>query len=106
MIETAFEPSDGAAFAVGLLNTWDELEPDPECLRDVGFVQRLLTRHGFTDAARVAREQDVDWLRSLRERLAPGATVVLDDIERERGDGGRGTERDPRGRNRPAVARA
>ncbi len=70
MTESAFEPSDGSAFAVGLLNTWDELEPDPECLRDVGFVQRLLTRHGFTDAARVAREQDVDWLRGLRERLS------------------------------------
>ena len=70
MTETAFEPSDGAAFAIALLNTWDELEPDPECLRDVGFVQRLLARHGLADAARVAREQDVDWLRGLRERLA------------------------------------
>ena len=36
MTETAFGPSDGAAFAVALLNTWDELEPDPECLRDLG----------------------------------------------------------------------
>ena len=69
MTETAFEPSDGAAFAVGLLNTWDELEPDPECLRDVGVAQRLLTRHGLADAARVARTADVDWLRGLRERL-------------------------------------
>ena len=70
MTVTAFEPSDGAAFAIGLLNTWDELEPDPECLRDVGVAQRLLTRHGLADAARVARAPDVDWLRSLRERLA------------------------------------
>ena len=70
MTETAFEPSDGAAFAIALLNTWDELEPDPECLRDVGVAQRLLARHGLADAARVARAQDVDWLRGLRERLA------------------------------------
>jgi predicted RNA-binding Zn ribbon-like protein len=67
---TAFEPSDGVAFAVQLLNTWDELEPHPECLRDVGVVQRFLARHGFGDAARVARADDVEWLRSLRGRLA------------------------------------
>ena len=70
MEHTAFDPSDGVAFAVQLLNTWDELEPDPECLRDVGFVQRFLARHGFSDAARVARARDVDWLRILRGRLA------------------------------------
>jgi len=70
MPDTAFEPSDGVAFAVGLLNTWDELEPDPECLRDVDFAERLLGRHGLADAARVVKLADVDWLRSLRERLA------------------------------------
>jgi predicted RNA-binding Zn ribbon-like protein len=70
MEETAFDPSDGVAFAIRLLNTWDELEPDPECLRDIGFVQRLLARHGFSDAARVARAGDIQWLRILRGRLA------------------------------------
>ena len=65
-----FEPSDGVAFALGLLNSWDELEPDPECLRDVGVLRRFLTRHGLTDAARVARDADVESLRSLRGRLA------------------------------------
>ena len=70
MPETVFEPSDGVAFAVGLLNTWDELEPDPECLRGVDFAQRLLGRHGLADAARVVKAADVDWLRGLRERLA------------------------------------
>ena len=54
MAESEFEPSDGVAFAVRLINTWDELEPDPECLGDVGFVRRFLDRHGLTDAARVA----------------------------------------------------
>ena len=68
--QNEFEPSDGAAFAVRLLNTWDELEPDPECLRDVDVVRRFLARHGFTDSARVARPDDVEWLRGLRGRLA------------------------------------
>ena len=67
---TGFEPSDGVAFALGLLNSWDELEPDPECLRDVGVLGRFLTRHGLTDAARLARDADVESLRSLRGRLA------------------------------------
>ena len=70
MTDTALEPSDGVSFAVGLLNTWDELEPDPECLRDVGFVQRFLARHGLEDAARVARADDLETLRGLRQRLA------------------------------------
>jgi predicted RNA-binding Zn ribbon-like protein len=65
-----FEPSDGTAFAVRLLNTWDELEPDPECLRDVDFVRRFVVRHGLTDAGRVAGEEDVESLRALRRRLS------------------------------------
>jgi predicted RNA-binding Zn ribbon-like protein len=68
--DTAFEPSDGVEFAIRLLNTWDELEPDPECLRDTGFVQRFLTRHGLADAARVVGDEDVEALRGLRGRLA------------------------------------
>lgn len=63
------EPTDGASFAIALLNTWDELEPDPECLRDTGFVERLLTRLGYADAARIVRDDDVASLRRLRERL-------------------------------------
>ena len=70
MTDTALEPSDGVSFAIGLLNTWDELEPDPDCLRDVGFVQRFLARHGFEDAGRVARDDDRESLRRLRESLA------------------------------------
>jgi predicted RNA-binding Zn ribbon-like protein len=65
-----FEPSDGVAFALALLNTWDELEPDPECLHIEGFLGRFLTRHGLTDAARVAGDADIESLQSLRERLA------------------------------------
>jgi predicted RNA-binding Zn ribbon-like protein len=64
-----FQPIDGVAFALGLLNSWDELEPDPECLRDAGVVQRFLTRQGLADAARVADDADVESLRTLRGRL-------------------------------------
>jgi predicted RNA-binding Zn ribbon-like protein len=77
--ESEFEPSDGVAFAVRLINTWDELEPDPECLGDVGFVRRFLDRHGLTDAARVARDDDVEWLRDLRG----GLTRAWDAVDEE-----------------------
>ena len=70
MADAEFDPGDGTAFAIRLLNTWDELEPDPECLRDVGFVRRFMARHGLTDAARAAGEEDIESLRSLRGRLS------------------------------------
>ena len=70
MGEPEFQPSDATAFAIALLNTWDELEPDPECLRDADFVRRLVARHGLTDAARVAGAEDVESLRALRGRLS------------------------------------
>ena len=78
MVATEFEPGDGVAFALRLLNTWDELEPDPECLRDVDFVRRFLSRQGFDDAARVADATDVEWLRELRGRLT-GAWDAADE---------------------------
>ena len=55
---------------IRLLNTADGLQPDPECLRDVGFVQRFMARHGLTDAERAAGEEDIESLRSLRGRLS------------------------------------
>ena len=61
-----FAPSDGLALAVRLLNTWDELEPDPELLSGVDSAQRLLRRHGYDDAAEVVDEAEVRWLRRLR----------------------------------------
>ena len=63
------DPADGVTFAVDLLNTWDELEPDPECLRDAGFVQRFLSRHGLDEAAALADAEDLEALRDLRGRL-------------------------------------
>src|SRR5215213_11197011 len=70
MSANELEPPHGVGFAVGLLNTWDELEPHPECLRDLDFVRRFLARQGFRDACSVARPGDLEWLRALRERLS------------------------------------
>ena len=39
--------NDPVALAVDLVNTWDELEPDPELLRDAAALKRFLARHGY-----------------------------------------------------------
>src|SRR4029453_2398343 len=67
--ERLFDPSDGMAFVVRLLNSWDELEPDPELLRDPEIAGRFLRRHGFDDAARLADERELQRLRTLRGRV-------------------------------------
>jgi predicted RNA-binding Zn ribbon-like protein len=64
-----FDPSDGMAFVIRLLNSWDELEPDPELLRDPRIVARFLRRHGFDDAAAAANQREVERLRALRTRI-------------------------------------
>jgi len=56
-------PDDPVAFAVALVNTWDELEDPPELLRDRVILRRFLGRHGFE---RVPKLEDV---RVLRDRL-------------------------------------
>ena len=68
-VERWFEPGDGMAFVVRLLNTWDELEPDPELLRDPSIASRFLRRHGFDDAAALADDEEVASLRGLRARV-------------------------------------
>ena len=80
MADAEFQPGDGTDFAIRLLNTWDEFEPDPECLRDVGFVQRFMSRHGLTDAERAAGEEDIESLRSLRGRLSRAWDAANEEI--------------------------
>jgi predicted RNA-binding Zn ribbon-like protein len=58
----------GIALAVDLLNSWDELEPDPELL-SVRWLRYYLGFHGYEDAAAAVDEADVPRARELRERL-------------------------------------
>ncbi|HSC92373.1 MAG TPA: CGNR zinc finger domain-containing protein [Gaiellaceae bacterium] len=68
-VERLHEPTDGMAFVVRLLNSWDELEPDPELLRDPAAAARLLRRHGFDDAAARVDDDELEALRELRTRV-------------------------------------
>jgi len=89
MEATAFEPGDGAAFAVRLLNTWDELEPEPE--RDANPLpgcERLMH-----PACRDERSQE--WLQSKDESgdarrhskiLRVMAAAQIDGMHQESGD--------------------
>jgi predicted RNA-binding Zn ribbon-like protein len=58
----------GVALAVDLLNSWDELEPDPELL-GVRWLRFYLDFHGYGAAAAKVREPDVPVAKELRERL-------------------------------------
>jgi len=67
--EQWFAPSDGMAFVIRLLNSWDELEPDPELLRDRLTATRFLRRHGFDEAASATDARELERLRALRGRV-------------------------------------
>jgi predicted RNA-binding Zn ribbon-like protein len=58
----------GVALAVDLLNSWDELEPDPELLSP-RYLRRYLEFHGYEAAAAAVDEASVAPARALRERL-------------------------------------
>jgi predicted RNA-binding Zn ribbon-like protein len=77
-VERWFEPGDGMAFVVRLLNTWDELEPKPELLRDSSIAARFLRRHGFDDAAALADDDEVTALRELRTYVRAAWDAVDD----------------------------
>jgi predicted RNA-binding Zn ribbon-like protein len=64
---------DPVALAVDLVNTWDELEPDPELLRDAAALKRLLVRHGY-EAPRVG-SRDLTHARALRDALRAAFTA-------------------------------
>jgi len=60
----------GLAVAVDLVNTWDELEHEPDLIEGLDDVRVWLTWHGLDRAADELREPDVDAVRALRTRLA------------------------------------
>ncbi len=55
--------------AVGLVNTWDVLDEEPEFLHEVGNLRRFLEQHSLEREARVATEGDLKRVRSLRRRV-------------------------------------
>jgi predicted RNA-binding Zn ribbon-like protein len=59
----------GAALAVDLVNTWDELEHEPDLIDDLRDVRYWLDWHGLGEAAKHVREPDVDGMRALRTRF-------------------------------------
>jgi predicted RNA-binding Zn ribbon-like protein len=58
----------GIALAVDLLNSWDELEPDPELLSP-RWLRRYLKFHGYEAAAAEVDDASVAPVRELREHL-------------------------------------
>jgi predicted RNA-binding Zn ribbon-like protein len=60
----------GLAVAIDLVNTWDELEPEPDLIEGVDDVRVWLTWHGLDRAAQNVREADVNATRAFRVRLA------------------------------------
>lgn len=59
----------GLAVAVDLVNTWDELESEPDLIEGLDDVRTWLTWHGLDEAAGQLHEADVDSVRALRTRL-------------------------------------
>jgi predicted RNA-binding Zn ribbon-like protein len=59
----------GVAVAVDLVNTWDELHPEPDLIEGLADVRVWLEWHDLGTAARRLNESDVDRVRELRARL-------------------------------------
>ena len=80
MVEQWFSPSDGLAFVVRLLNSWDELEPERERLVDTEVAARFLRRHGFHDAAERMDQRELRALRSLRRAVRAAWDASSDEV--------------------------
>lgn len=59
----------GLAVAVDLVNTWDELHPEPDLIEGLDDVRVWLEWHGLRSAARRLNESDVGHVRELRARF-------------------------------------
>jgi predicted RNA-binding Zn ribbon-like protein len=64
--------TDALGLAVGLVNTWDELEDPPEIIRDVpqiGRWLRLHVEHGLDEIAERLTSADLERLKTIRGHL-------------------------------------
>ncbi len=83
----------GVALAVDLVNSWDELEDQPELIEGPADVRVWLDWHGFHRVARGIRAGDVEPTLRLRERLESvfdaedeaQAVALLNELAREHG---------------------
>jgi predicted RNA-binding Zn ribbon-like protein len=83
----------GLALAVDLVNTWDDLHPEPDLIEGLVDVRTWLEHHGLKTAAAQVTEEDVDRARALRARFdrvfdASGedeAAALLNELAREYG---------------------
>jgi predicted RNA-binding Zn ribbon-like protein len=83
----------GAALAVDLVNTWDELADEPDLIEGLRDVRYWLGWHGLHEAAKRVRASDVERVRELRARFdrvfdAPGeaeAVTLLNELARDYG---------------------
>ncbi len=83
----------GLAVAVDLVNTWDELHPEPDLIEGLVDVRTWLEWHGLSTAAAQLGEEDVDAVRALRSRLdrvfdaqaEDEAAALLNDLAAEYG---------------------
>src|SRR3954453_12020213 len=60
----------GAVLAVDIVKTWDELHSPKDLIEGLVDLRYLLEWHGLTTAARSVREDDVQRLRTLRDRFS------------------------------------
>jgi predicted RNA-binding Zn ribbon-like protein len=59
----------GVAVAVDLVNTWDELEAEPDLIEDERDISTWLDWHGLHQASKKVKPADVDRARRLRSRF-------------------------------------
>src|SRR3954451_17695528 len=62
----------GLAVSIDLINTWDELEPEPDLIEGLTDVRTWLEWHGLSAAAKGMRGADVESGRALRARFGQG----------------------------------
>ena len=70
------KPGDPVAFAIDLLNTWDELEPPAERLPDLAALRGFLDRHGYGRRATRATGKDLARVRAVRDSLREAFEVT------------------------------
>jgi len=81
----------GVALAVDLVNTWDELEDEPDLIDDLRDIRYWLDWHGLHEAAKRVKEPDLDRARELRTRFdrvfdardEAKAVALLNELARE-----------------------